>query len=158
MKNLREQLIRAGLIKPASSQPESTPSAPVFIAARTIPPLPPLALPGSKIHQRLEALKQQELNKRLLALVVENQVPLLEGTHPFHFVTRKGKLRRLDLSESQAKDLEEGKLAVVERHDPAQIEHGLVPGDIADKLLLLSDKAVRFYNREGKPIGFSTAE
>jgi hypothetical protein len=119
-----------------------------------IPKLPPLALPGSKAHQRLEALKQADLNKHLRELALTTQVDVEPGSHAFHFVTRKGKLRRLDMSEVQAKQLELGSLAVVERPDPAQIEHALVPAATAEKMLRLSDKAVRFFNRDGKPVGF----
>jgi uncharacterized protein YaiL (DUF2058 family) len=120
---------------------------------RPIAPLPPLALPGTKAHQRLEALKQNELNKKLRDIVLAAQVPTDVGAQVFYFMTRKKKLRRLELTEGQAKLLEAGELAVVERPDPAQIEHALVPKETAEELLKLSDKAVRFYNRPGAPVG-----
>jgi hypothetical protein len=91
-------------------------------------------------------------------LVYATQVAVEPGTHAFHFVTRKGKLRRLELSEAQAKLLEEGQLAVVERPEPACIEHSLVPPQAADKMMGISEKSVRFFNRGGKPIGFLSDE
>jgi hypothetical protein len=161
VQSLRDKLIKAGLItearggedkekktgRPAPAGPKS--------AQRPIPPLPPLALPGSKVQQRLTALEQMELNKRLRELVLASQVPIEPGDRAFHFVTRKGKLRRLELSAAQVKQLEEGALAIVERPDPGQIDHSLVPPDTADRMVRLSEKSVRFYNRKGAPIGFA---
>jgi uncharacterized protein YaiL (DUF2058 family) len=115
-------------------------------------------LPGSKAHQRLTALQQLDLDKRLRALVMASQVPIEPGNCAFHFVTRKGKVRRLEIAEAQVKLLEEGALAIVERPDPGQIEHALVPQTTADQMLSLSEKSVRFYNRKGAPIGFTPTE
>jgi uncharacterized protein YaiL (DUF2058 family) len=164
VQSLRDQLIKAGLITEAqangaeedkSAQPaESASKGP----QRTIPPLPPLALPGSRAHQRLAALQQLELDRRLRQLVLASQLPLEPGECAFHFITRKGKVRRLELSESQAKQLEEGVLAIVERPEPAQIEHSIVPAEAAERMLRLSEKSVRFYNRKGAPIGVSPGE
>ncbi len=117
-----------------------------------IPKLPPL--PGSKAHQRIESQKQRELADKLRSLVQSGQVELELGDHAFHFVTRKGRLRRMQLSEAQAKMLEEGKLAVVERQEPAQIEHSLVSPETAAQMFVLLEKSVRFFNRDGAPVGF----
>ncbi|MBF5043685.1 DUF2058 domain-containing protein [Aggregicoccus sp. 17bor-14] len=125
------------------------PSAP---AAPPVPKLPPM--PGSREAQRLESKKQQELARALRELVLGNQVPVDVGASVFYFMTRKGKLRRLELTEAQAKQLEEGALAVVERPEPAQIEHSLVPAAAAEKMYALSQKSVRFLNRKDSPIGF----
>lgn len=125
------------------------PSAP---AAPPVPKLPPM--PGSREAQRLESKKQQELARALRELVLGNQVPIEIGASVFYFMTRKGKLRRLELTETQAKQLEEGALAVVERPEPAQIEHSLVPAAAAEQMYALSQKSVRFLNRKDAPIGF----
>ncbi|MGQ0508031.1 MAG: DUF2058 family protein, partial [Myxococcaceae bacterium] len=45
-------------------------------------------------------------------------------------------------------------LAVVERPEPGSIEHSLVPRATAERMFSLSPKAVRFWNREGAPVGF----
>lgn len=179
MQNLRDKLMKAGLVskeqtdaaeaeaarkkeeskraaearrtaapRPPPSRPHS--NEPRFEAP--IPKLPPL--PGSKAHQRLEALRQVELDKRIRELVRSQEVLPEVGDVRFHFMTRKGKLRRLEISAAQQKLLEEGKLAIAERPEPALIEHSIVPREIAEQLLLLSEKSVRFYNRDGKPIGF----
>jgi len=163
VQSLRDQLIKAGLIteaksRPEEKKPECSASPAPRSAEKSIPPLPPLALPGSRAHQRLTALQQVELDKRLRALVMASQVPIEPGNCAFHFVTRKGKVRRLEISETQVKLLEAGALAIVERPDPAQIEHALVPQATADEMLSLTEKSVRFYNRKDSPIGFSPAE
>ena len=49
-------------------------------------------------------------------------------------------------------------LAVVERPDPDKIEHALVTPAIAEELLKLSERAVRFLNKEGTKVGFLSDE
>jgi hypothetical protein len=121
-----------------------------------VPKLPPL--PGSKAHQRLESKRQVELDRKLRDIVYAQQVPVDVGATVFYFMTRKGKLRRLELTEPQAKLLQEGALAVVERPEPAQIEHSLVPAEVAEQMHALSPKSVRFLNRAQLPIGFMSDE
>ncbi|MBZ4414867.1 DUF2058 family protein [Myxococcus sp. RHSTA-1-4] len=123
---------------------------------RSIPKLPPL--PGSKAYQRAESKKQVELDRALRELVLGAQVPVEPGETAFYFMTRKGKLRRLELSPAQAKQLEDGELGVVERPEPAQIEHSLVPAAAAEQMYALSKKAVRFLNRKENPVGFMNDE
>ncbi len=111
-------------------------------------------MPGSKEYQRIESKKQLELDRALRELVMGAQVAVEPGATAFYFMTRKGRLRRLELSQEQAKQLEEGVLGVVERPEPAQIEHSLVPAATAEQMYALSKKAVRFLNRKESPIGF----
>jgi hypothetical protein len=42
--------------------------------------------------------------------------------------------------------------------DPAQIEHALVPGEVAVALVAEFPRAVRFLNAPGSPVGFLTDE
>jgi uncharacterized protein YaiL (DUF2058 family) len=125
-------------------------------AESRVPKLPPLQ--GSKEAHRLQARKQVELDRAMRELVLANTVPVEPGATPFYFVTRKNKLRRLELTEAQAKRLELGELAVVERPDPDKIDHALVTPAIAEQLLKLSERAVRFLNKEGAKVGFLTDE
>ena len=134
--------------------PQARRPPPREAAPARIPKLPPL--PGSKEAQRNDAKKQVQLDRALREKVLATQVVIDSGATTFYFVTRKQKLRRLELSEAQAKMLEEGKLAVVERPDPDRIEHALVPPEAAAELFALSEKAVRFWNREGQAVGFLT--
>lgn len=121
-----------------------------------VPKLPPMQ--GSKEANRQAARKQLELDKTLRELVLANTVPVDAGATPFYFVTRKNKLRRLELTEAQAKMLEKGELAVVERPDPDKIEHALVSPAIAEQMRALSERSVRFLNKEGAKVGFLTDE
>ena len=121
-----------------------------------VPKLPPLQ--GSKEAHRLAARKQVELDRQLRELVLANTVAIEPGTTAFYFVTRKNKLRRLELTAEQAKRLELGELAVVERPDPDKIDHALVTPAIAEEMLKLSERAVRFLNKEGAKVGFLTDE
>lgn len=127
---------------------------PARSADSNIPKLPPM--PGSRAFQQAESRKQLELTKRVRDLVVGAQVETDVGATVFYFMTRKKLLRRLELTETQAAELEAGRLAVVERPDPDRIEHALVPAAAADALLEFFPKAVRFYNRADNPIGFMT--
>jgi hypothetical protein len=115
-------------------------------------------MPGSKAYQRAESKKQVEIDRALRELVLGAQVPVEAGETAFYFMTRKGKLRRLELSPAQAKQLEDGELGVVERPEPAQIEHSLVPAAAAEQMYALSKKAVRFFNRKDNPVGFMNDE
>jgi uncharacterized protein YaiL (DUF2058 family) len=169
MQNLRDKLLKAGLVteeQTKQSEPKGRAAAkapdhngyqvPVVRApppTQAVPKLPPL--PGIRAHQQNESAKQQELAKELRELVLAEQVALEAGPQAFYFQTRKGKLRRLELSLEQAQALERGELAVVERQDPALIEHALVPASIAEHMFARFPKSVRFFNRPGSPIGFA---
>jgi uncharacterized protein YaiL (DUF2058 family) len=169
MQSLRDKMIQAGLIKAGSApaEPRDAPRRDAHAGRRgqprreeraepRIPKLPPL--PGSKEAHRLQARKQLELDRTLREKVLAAQVPQEPGATTFHFVTRKNRLRRLELSEAQAAQLQAGVLAVVERPDPDKIEHALVTAAVAEELLALSARAVRFLNRPGAEVGFLSEE
>jgi hypothetical protein len=183
VQNLRDKLLKAGLVTAeqadeaektadAPPRPERRPqrpdrpaaggrsSGPMMVARLqplgSIPKLPPLA--GSKASQRLDAKRQLDQDRRLRERVLAAQVAVEPGERTFYFVTRKNRLRRLELSDAQAEALEQGRLAVVERPDPGQIEHALVPGALALELVAEFPKAVRFLNAPGSPVGFLSDE
>jgi len=181
VQNLRDKLLKAGLVsaeqaekaeksdepRARSDRPRERPERPAsagtgpWLVARpqplgSIPKLPPLV--GSKASQRLEAKQQLERDRRLREKVLSAQVAVEAGARAFYFVTRKNRLRRLELSDAQAEALEQGRLAVVERPDAAQIEHALVPATLALSLVDEFPKAVRFLNAPGSPVGFLTDE
>ncbi len=184
MQNLRDKLLKAGLVTAEQAEEaERTPEPPPRPERRrerpdrpspapgksggpwmvvrpqplgAIPKLPPL--PGSKASQRLEAKRQLERDRQLRERVLTAQVPLEPGERTFYFVTRKNRLRRLELADAQAEALEQGRLAVVERPDPAQLEHALVPAELALALVAEFPKAVRFLNAPGSPVGFLSDE
>jgi uncharacterized protein YaiL (DUF2058 family) len=167
VQSLRDKLLKAGLVTADQAQEaekkrdalprrDARPRPAPDDEGGPIRRLPPL--PGSPAAQRLQSLKQQELDRQLRELAHLNEVPREDGARTFHFLTRKGKLRRIDLSDAQGKKLEEGALAIVESPEPGQIEHVLVPAQTAEAMVTLSDKSVRFWNRAGAPIGFEDSE
>jgi len=167
MQNLRDKLLKAGLVtaeqaSEAAARPAETVGRPSANAGRPqpaaggIPRLPPVS--GSREAQRLESRRQLERDGELRERVVAAQVALEPGARVFYFVTRKNRLRRLELSDAQAAALESGALAVVERPDPGQIEHALVPAAAAEGLLADFPRAVRFFNRGQGPVGFLSEE
>lgn len=155
MHSLRDKLIKAGLITEARApekskgQPRASPGPDAEAKEK------PAA--GTKAQQGLTAQQQRERDRRLRELAAQAQVPIEQGDCAFHFLTRKGRIRRLELASAQVKKLEEGTLAIVERPEPAQIEHSLVPSATAEEMLRLSETSVRFYARQGAPIGCTTA-
>jgi hypothetical protein len=121
-------------------------------AGPRIPKLPPL--PGSREHQRLESRKQLEIDRKLRELAHANEIPAAPGEHTFYFVTRKGRLRRLEITPEQAGQLERGELAIVERREPSAVEHALVLPAVAEEMRALAEKSVRFLNTPGAAVGF----
>ncbi len=186
MQSLRDKLLKAGLVSEdaakkseadAKSRTEARAKPPPPREARPrpgsngggggrsfrpeasdarIPKLPPLQ--GTAAANRAASRQQLELDRKIRERVLSAQVPQEPGATTFYFVTRKNKLRRLELSEAQAKALQEGKLAVVERPDPDKIDHALVPPEVALELKALSDRVVRFLNQGGAAVGFLTEE
>ncbi len=186
MQSLRDKLLKAGLISESVARPDAEPKrGPSERGGRPggggqgggrggpgggrherapsssgpIPKLPPLAVPNNKEFQRLEAKKQLELDRKIRELVSAAQVaPNTEGGHTFFFVTRKNRLRRIEMAPEMAGQLERGELAVVERPDPGQIEHAIVPAHVAEEVMKLQERSVRFFNRQGSPVGFLSDE
>jgi hypothetical protein len=187
VQNLRDKLLKAGLVSatqaaeaattpeapapprrpaapPAAARPQRQPreaTGPLIPVRReplltSVPKLPPL--PGSREAQRLESKKQLEQDRALREQVSAAQVPVQPGERAFYFVTRKNRLRRLELSLEQAAALESGALAVVEKPEPGQIEHALVPSLAAEVLLRDFPRAVRFFNKSGEAVGFLSEE
>jgi hypothetical protein len=111
---------------------------------------------GTREANRLMSKKQLGLDRTIREKVLAAQVAIEPGATTFYFVTRKSTLRRLELSEAQAKMLEAGQLAVVERPDPDKIDHALVPPAVAEEIFALSNRAVRFLNKAGAQVGFLT--
>jgi uncharacterized protein YaiL (DUF2058 family) len=159
VQSLRDKLLKAGLVSAQQAErvdaEQRAASRPRSMPAPATQPEPPRPL-DPKAKQRLSALEQRQLDRTLRELARGGEVPRQEGERTFHFQTRKAKLRRIDLADAQAKKLEEGELAIVECPEPAQIEHILVSAATAEQMAKISDKAVRFWNRPGAPIGFDS--
>ncbi|MDX2011420.1 MAG: DUF2058 family protein [Myxococcaceae bacterium] len=147
----REDRPRRDERPPRDDRPVARAEPPVSSSAR-LPKFAPLS--GSKEASRQQAKKQLELDRTIREKVLGAQVVKAVGDTPFYFVTRKNKLRRLELSAEQAQGLETGTLAIVERPDPDQIEHALVPAAVARELMALHPKVVRFLKAPDAAVGF----
>ena len=121
-----------------------------------LPKLPPL--PGSREAQRLESKRQLEQDREVRERVNAASVPLIPGERTFYFVTRQESVAPPGTLLGTGPALESGVLAVVERPEPGQIGHALVPAATAEALLRDFPKVVRFLHRAGEPVGFLSEE
>src|SRR5258708_4794070 len=150
VQSLREKLLKAGLVTEEQARETARETSPPAVSA----PAPSPPAPGSKAFQRKESLRQLELDRTVRQWVHASQVPVETGERAFFFMTRKGKLRRWDLSEHQAQLLYAGQFDIFGGPDPGGIEHSLVPAETAEKIVALCTKSDPFYNRKGSPICF----
>ena len=102
-----------------------------------------------------EAKMQSERARRLRQLVESNRLREAPGEVSFHFVKRSGKIGRLAISPATAKLLESGAAAVVD--DPGSPDHAVVPAEAARRIYEVDPQAIRFWLGPDKPIGFSDA-
>jgi uncharacterized protein YaiL (DUF2058 family) len=177
MQSLKDKLLLAGVVNKTDVERAETVKAPGPTQAQTRGtladkprrepserPTPKSAQPsrlpkfapmvGSPQANREASRKQLALDRFIRERVLSSQVHLEDGITPFYFVTRKNKLRKLLLSETQAAQVRAGDLAIVERPDPGSIEYTVVPAATAAELLPLSQRTVRFWNNPQSPVGF----
>jgi uncharacterized protein YaiL (DUF2058 family) len=177
MADLRDQLLRAGLVDPKAKQQADT-------AARRS-----RKKKKRKGHQAEEERRRQAFETRLASEAEENRrreaerhqereahelrnrIANLAGTwavretrpgpRRFCFVARTQKISWLDVSAGLGWKLELGQLAIVERPGDADEPHAVVPARIAGRIERLDPECVRFWNRvapaTGAPEGSSTA-
>ncbi|HUJ27944.1 MAG TPA: DUF2058 family protein [Myxococcales bacterium] len=101
-----------------------------------------------------EARLQSERARRLRQLVDSHRMEI-GGELQFHYVKRSGKIGRLAVGVELQRMLESGAAAVVD--DPGQPEGAVVPADAARKVYEVDKNSIRFWYGPEKPIGFSDA-
>ena len=97
-------------------------------------------------REAAERAAQRELVERyrLRELVQASMfLPARPGPVPFHFVSRSGAIRCLDLTTRIAHELEQGLLAIVQL--PGRERWGLVRRDVAERLREREPALLRFY-------------
>jgi uncharacterized protein YaiL (DUF2058 family) len=104
--------------------------------------------------KQAEAKMQSERARRLRQLVEAHRIRE-NGEVSFHYVRRSGKIGRLDVSLETQKSLEQGAAAVVE--DPGSPDCAVVPGEAAKRIYEVDPQAIRFWHGPDKPIGFADA-
>ena len=171
MQNLRDKLLKAGLVSDKQAQEAARAERPPkkhrereeaqsveekqrrdAFAAREAELGEERRKEAAKVA---EAKMQSERARRLRQLVESNRLREAPGEVSFHFVKRSGKIGRLALSPETAKLLEGGGAAVVD--DPGSPDHAVVPADAAKRIYQVDPQAIRFWFGPDKPIGFSDA-
>jgi uncharacterized protein YaiL (DUF2058 family) len=110
---------------------------------------------AKELAKQQEARLQSERARSLRALINEHKLQDTLGEVSFHFVRRSGKVGRLALSPAVAKLLEEGAAAVVEM--PGETDPAVLPGFAAKKAWTIDPRAIFFWAGPQKPIGFEDA-
>ena len=171
MQNLRDKLLKAGLVSDKQAQEAARDQRPPkkhrereeaqaveerqrreAFAAREAELSEERRKESAKVA---EAKMQSERARRLRQLVESNRLREPPGEVSFHFVKRSGKIGRLALSPATAKLLESGGSAVVD--DPGSPDHAVVPAEVAKRIYQVDPQAIRFWFGPDKPIGFSDA-
>lgn len=172
MQNLRDKLLKAGLVSEKQAQeaardkrpaPKSHRAREEAVSAEERQRREAFAAREAELSEerRKEAAKvaeakmQSERARRLRQLVESHRIREAPGEVAFHFVKRSGKIGRLAVSPETAKLLESGGAAVVD--DPGSPDHAVVPADAAKRVYEVDPAAIRFWFGPDKPIGFSDA-
>jgi uncharacterized protein YaiL (DUF2058 family) len=166
MQNLRDKLLKAGLVtedqakaadRPQKKAPPAAPSAQERQAQEAF-----RAREAEVAEERrkeaakqAEARMQSERARKLRGLVEEHRLREPPGEVAFHFVKRSGKIGRVAVSPQTAQLLETGAAAVVD--DPGSPDHAVVPAEAAKRIYAVDAAAIRFWSGPEKPIGFKDA-
>jgi uncharacterized protein YaiL (DUF2058 family) len=173
MADLRDQLLRAGLIDQKTKQQADTAARrkrkkknkkgqAVSTSDRQRQAYDDRIAAEAEDNRHRDAERNREREEREL----RNRVASLAGTwavreqrpgpRRFCYVSRERKILWFDLSAALARKLELGLLAIVERPGDADEPHAVVPARIAARIERLSPECVRFWNRE--PVGSDPPE
>lgn len=178
MANLREQLLRAGLVDKKTKQVMDTQdrrakknrkkkrkknrasadgdgtSASQAEARRRYEQQQAEQAEANRAREtaRREAQASKELDNRVKDLVSSSAIRQRQpGPRRFCFVTRDQKIRWIYVTAELAWRLERGTLAIVEQPGVGREPFAIVPDTAAKRLLQISLDAVRFWNRDGNP-------
>jgi uncharacterized protein len=161
MQNLRDKLLKAGLVSEKQAQ-EAARDQRQGSAKKHREREKALSEEEQQRaeERRKEAAKQAEARMqseraRRLRQLVETHRLREAGEVAFHYVRRNGKVGRLGVSAETQKMLEQGAAAVVD--DPGSPDCAVVPADAAKRIYEVDPQAIRFWYGPEKPIGFSDA-
>jgi hypothetical protein len=165
MKNLRDQLLKSGLVSKADArraqheqlrerkeQGITHNEAQAIAEQRRQQAQAERAAAQRQRDREIEAerasqQRARELALRLHGIVAHAALPLRGGERRWHFVAADGAIRWVMVPEEIGRQLENGLAAVVE--DPAPERHSpfrVVPRDAARRLVELDPASVRFWN------------
>ena len=162
MQSLRDKLLQAGVVSREQAD-QSAARAEAEHRARkekkAAPPPPPTA-PVESEKERERRLNREAANrqKEIRALCDTHGIDGF-GEQTFFFRTRKRELRRMHLTPEQVAALEKGELAIVDRPNGNERPYALVPRNVAEQVLGLEQKAIRFWAKApGESYGFEEDE
>jgi len=163
MQSLRDKLLQAGVVTREQAD-QNAARADAERRARkekkAAPPPPPPAAPVESEKERERRLNREAANrqKEIRALCDAHGIEST-GDQTFFFRTRKRELRRMHLTAEQVASLEKGELAIVDRPNGNERPYALVPRNVAEQVLALEQKAVRFWAKgPGESFGFEGEE
>lgn len=170
MADLRDQLLRAGLVDKKTKQQADTLArrqrkkkkkkkkkgqAPQSEEDRQREAYEARLAAEAAENRRREATRAQERGATELANRIANLAGSSAVREPrpgprrFCFVSRQQTIQWFHVSAALAWKLESGQLAIVERPGDTDEPHALVPAPIAARIEQLDPECVRFWNREG---------
>lgn len=163
MQSLRDKLLQAGVVTPEQADKNKAQQEANERARREARHAKGQPRPQPKAPPKVESEKDRErrLNreladrqKKIRGLCDANEVQD-RGEQAFFYRTRKRELRRLYLKPEQLAGLEKGELAIVDRPNGNERPHALVPREIAQQVLELEERAIRFWAKApGESYGF----
>jgi len=168
MADLRDQLLRAGLVDRKTKQQADTAArrdrkkkkkkkkkgTAVSESERQRQAYDARMVAEAEENRRREAVRNQEREAHDLANRAANLVRTSAVREPkpgprrFCYVTRQRKIRWFDLSAGLARKVELGLVAIVEHPGDADEPHALVPSSVAERMERLDPDLVRFWNKE----------
>jgi len=170
MQNLRDKLLKAGLVTEKQAKEAAREERPARkhkereaqVSAEEQQRREAFAAREAELaeERRKEAAKaaeskmQSERARRLRQIVQAHRIDD-PGAGLFHYVRRNGKIGRLALGAETQKLLESGAAAVVD--DPGSPDCAVVPAEAAKRIYQVDPQAIRFWHGPDKPIGFSDA-
>ncbi|MBS2031307.1 MAG: DUF2058 family protein [Deltaproteobacteria bacterium] len=157
MQSLRDKLLQAGVVSREQAD-QSAARAEAERRARkekkAAPPPPAAPVESEKERERRLNREAANRQKEIRALCDAHGIDTT-GEQTFFFRTRKRELRRMHLTPEQVAALEKGELAIVDRPNGNERPYALVPRNVAEQVLALEQKAIRFWAKApGESYGF----
>jgi uncharacterized protein YaiL (DUF2058 family) len=160
MQSLRDKLLQAGVVTQAQAEQSAARADAERHARKEKKAAPPPAAPVESEKERERRLNREAANrqKEIRALCDAHGIEGM-GEQTFFFRTRKRELRRMHLTPEQVTALEKGELAIVDRPNGNERPYALVPRNVAEQVLALEQKAIRFWAKgPGESFGFEEEE
>jgi uncharacterized protein YaiL (DUF2058 family) len=156
MQSLRDKLLQAGVVtaeqaaqneqKVEAERRARKERAHAKPRVNPVPPPAPVRVESDKDRERRQNRELADRQKAIRALCDAKEVSE-RGDQSFFYRTRKRELRRMYLLPAQVEALQQGELAIVDRPNGNDRPHALVPRAIAEQILGLESKAIRFWAR-----------